>query len=251
MPTINEITKHIEKFAPKDLARPSDNVGLLVGDGRRAVSRVMIMLDADRRTIDEAVEFGANLIITHHPFLYAPIKSINDEKLLKLIENKIALYSAHTNIDSANGGVNDIFAKKLQLGNTEEITIDGLITRIGETAECSFREYIELVKSRLGIKNARYTGDLNKRISKIGILGGSGGDLAGAIKDAGCDVYVTADVKYHQAQFADEVGLCVIDAGHFETENFICPVLRDYISKEFDNLEVVVSKRNESYIGYL
>lgn len=250
MTTVADIADQIEALAPTDLAEDFDNVGLLIGDAQKSVKKVMIMLDADKNTVEEAIDYGADLIITHHPVLFSGIKSITNHKLLRLIENKIALYSAHTNLDSANGGVNDVLAEKLSLQNVAEITLDTLKTRMGDVEECSFGDYIKTVKKQLSISHVRYVGDVSKKISKVGILGGSGADLIPQAKNAGCDVYITADMKYHQAQIADDIDLCVIDAGHFETENYICESLREALAFLFKDVDFTVSKRKNSYILY-
>jgi dinuclear metal center YbgI/SA1388 family protein len=248
MPTIADVAHHLEQLAPCDLAESFDNVGLLIGDRRREVKKIMVMLDADKHTIGEAIAFGADLIVTHHPILFDTVKSVTDRNILRLVENKIAVYSAHTNLDSAVGGVNDVLAAVLQLRNVTELTFGTLKSRMGDVAECRFGAYIEAVKRQLGISHVRYVGDVNKTVSKIGVLGGGGADFIRQAREAGCDVFVTADLKYHHAQGADDIDMCVIDAGHFETENPVCAVLQAYLAERFPTIEVAVSKRISGYI---
>lgn len=250
MVKISDIAQSIEKLAPKELAEPWDNVGLLVGDKDREIKTVMVMLDADINTINEAVNEGVDLIVTHHPLFIEPQKTVTDKKILTLIENKIALYSAHTNLDSTRGGVNDALAERLGLKNVTDVTLGTLTTRMGDVETCSLLQFISLVKTSLGIKKVRYTGSLTKEVTKVVILGGSGADLYEEAKATGADVYLTADMKYHQAQAAAEIGMCMVDAGHYETERCIGQYLVDYLEKEFPTLTVLKSKRNESYIKY-
>lgn len=245
-----DIEASIEKLAPKATAEPWDNVGLLIGDKNREVKKVMVMLDADINTVKEAVENGVDTIVTHHPLFISPLKNITDKKILTLIENKISLISAHTNLDNAKGGVNDALAGKLGLKNVEDVEFGTLITRMGDVEPCSLLQFISLVKTSLGIKKVRFVGDLTKEVKKVAVLGGSGADLYAYAKEAGADVYVTADMKYHQAQAAYEDGMCMVDAGHYETERCIGQYLVDYLQKEFPSITVLKSKRNESYIKY-
>ena len=253
MALVNDILAKIEQLAPKSLAEDFDNVGLLLGRGDRQVKKIMVMLDLDKRTINEAIEARVDLVITHHPIIFSPLKSVTDDRLLTLIENNISVISAHTNLDSAPGGVNDVLAELLGLKNIVSINVisdSPLCAKAGDIDKCSFGELIRLVKEKLNIKTVRYIGDLSKQVSKVAVLGGSGGDFVAVIKENGYDAYITADIKYHQAQFADDVDLCVIDAGHFETENPVCRKLKEYLEAEFSDIEVVLSSRKESYIKY-
>lgn len=250
MTKISDIANKMEQLAPRELAEPWDNTGLLVGDKDREVKKLMVMLDADKRTIEEAVKSGVDLIVTHHPLFISPLNTVNDPKILTLIENRIALYAAHTNLDSTVGGVNDVLAEKLGLKNPQTVTLDTYPTRFGEVEPCSLLQFISLVKTSLGIKKVRYVGDLTKEIKTVVILGGSGADLIPYAKMTGADVYVTADMKYHQAQLADDINMCVVDAGHYETERCICQRICDYLENAFPDVEVLKSKRNESYIKY-
>ena len=253
MVCVRDVMAKIEELAPTSLACDWDNVGLLVGNGDKQVKRIMVMLDADVHTIDEAIANNVDLIITHHPILLKPINRITDKKLIKLIENGISIYTAHTNLDSTNGGVNDVLAQKLGLDNIGKFPLiedTELLGRIGNVAECTLEEFIKTVKTALNCEFVRYIGDKSTIIRKVSVCGGGGADFIPLAKTSGCDVYVTGDVKYHQAQVASEIGLCVIDAGHFETENIICSVLADYLKYMFKEVEVLTSNRKESYLKY-
>lgn len=253
MAYVRDVMAKIEQLAPTSLAEGWDNVGLLVGNESKQVKKIMVMLDADSSTIDEAIANNVDLIVTHHPVLIKPINKIIDEKLIKLIKNDISLYTAHTNLDSANGGVNDVLAQKLGLkniGNFPLVENSELLGRIGNTSECTLEEFIKIVKKALNSKCVKYVGEKSTIIKKVGVCGGSGADFIAMAKESGCDVFITGDVKYHQAQLANEIGLCVIDAGHFETENIICSVLADYLQDMFKEIEVLTSNRKESYLKY-
>ena len=252
MVTVGDIARFLDGVFPEDSAEGFDNVGLLIGDVDNAVTKIMVMLDADENTINEAVASGADMIVTHHPFIFSPLKRINDKLILKLIENKIALYSAHTNLDSGVMGVNDNLAKLLDLSATERVMMPDctLVGVTGYTTKKTLGELIEHTKTVLGINNVRYTGDLGDKASKIGVIGGSAAEFMGEMKHIGCDTFITADLKYHQAQQAQQIGINIIDAGHFETENHICDVVANILKKQFCDTEIVISQRKNSYIKY-
>lgn len=257
MVRVYDIASVIENIAPTDLAESWDNVGLLVGKKDGLVKKVFVALDFDENTLNEAIKNHCDLIVTHHPIMIKPISKINDDTaqgrlILKLIEEKIALYSAHTNMDSANGGVNDLLANVLQLKNVQKIALDeDFEGRVGDIEVTKFADLMPVIKERLNLKYLRFVGDKEKNISKIAICGGGG---AGFIPNVvgKCDLYLTADVKYHDAQFAEENNLCVIDAGHFETERAVCEFFAKIINENFQRrgVEVILSQRKKSYIKY-
>ncbi len=250
--TVGDIEYYLDSTFPEEAAEGFDNVGLLIGNKDNAVTKIMVMLDADEDTIYEAINAGADMIVTHHPFIFSPLKRINDKLILSLIENKIALYSAHTNLDSAVMGVNDNLAKLLDLSATERVMMPGctLIGVTGYTTKRTLGDFIQHIKTRLGIQNVRYTGDSEDATSKIGVIGGSAAEFMGEMKQLGCDTFVTADLKYHQAQQAQEIGINIIDAGHFETENHIINVVAELLKKQFADIKISVSQRKNSYIKY-
>ena len=250
MAKVIDIVNFMKTLAPVELAEEWDNVGLLIGDSEREVHKVIVMLDFDRQGLEEALEVGADMIITHHPAIMPKISSITDPLYLKLIENKISLCSMHTNLDSADDGVNQVLAETLGLSDIEPIDFDGLSGRVGYISECTLGEFIQTVKLALDIDHIRYVGSKKNIISKVAVVGGGGADFIPNAKIAGCDVFVTADVKYHQAQQAYKLDLNVIDAGHFETENPVIYKVTRYLRGILEDVEVVASLRNKSYIKY-
>ena len=252
MTKVSDITEYLNSLFPPSLAEDFDNVGLMTGNSLHSVKRVMVMLDADSDTIQEAVRHNADMIVTHHPLIFSPLKNVTDKNITTLIKNDIALFSAHTNLDSGPGGVNDNLAKLLKLTDTERVTMPGInLTGVtGSVALCTLGEFINTVKSVLAIDNIRYTGNLSDKISRVGVIGGSAAEFADEMKALGCDAFLTADLKYHQAQHAEEIGLNIVDAGHFETENHICTVLCGLLQKQFPDIDVLVSQRKTSYIKF-
>ncbi len=250
MAKVVDIVNLMKTLAPVELAEDWDNVGLLIGDSEREVNKIIVMLDFDKQGLEEALAVGADMIITHHPAIMPKISSITDPLYLTLIENKISLCSMHTNLDSADEGVNQVLAETLGLSDIEPIDFDGLFGRIGYVSECTLGEFIQTVKLALDIDHIRYVGSKKNIISKVAVVGGGGADFIPNAKIAGCDVYITADVKYHQAQLADKLGLNVIDAGHFETENPVIHKVSRYLRGNVEEVEVITSLRNKSYIKY-
>ncbi len=233
-----EIAKLIEKNAPKSLAYDWDNVGLLVGDADKEVGRVYITLDTDLKTAGEAISAGADMIISHHPIMFSPINRIDyktpEGMLLKtLIVNDIPLYVAHTNMDTAKGGINDVLAKKLGLSGVcvlEQHTDDKTagLGRYGKIQPQTLSDFCNTVKLALNTP-IRYCGDDGMKIKTVAVASGACSELVPMAVEVGADVLVTADMKYHQMINACESGIAVIDAGHFPTEVFVIHIFADIL----------------------
>ncbi|MBQ4543589.1 MAG: Nif3-like dinuclear metal center hexameric protein [Clostridia bacterium] len=252
MTNAKQVIDYLETFCPKNTALEFDNVGLLVGRNNHKVKKIMVMLDADNETIQEAIDNKVDMIITHHPLLLSPISRVNDELILSLIENGICLYSAHTNLDQCKNGVNENLIKILGGKKIKRVLLptDNFYTYTGYLPEMTLKETVNYVKNKLSITNLRYAGNDDSKVKSICVISGSGCSMVDDVKNLGCDTLITADVKYHQAQYANSIGLNIIDAGHFETENIICNVIKEMLEKQFDDLEILISKRKNSYIKY-
>ena len=250
MTKVADVVNVMKTLAPIELAEKWDNVGLLIGNNEREVHKIIIMLDLDKQGLDEALEVGADMIITHHPVIMSGLSAITDPLLLSIVENKISVCSMHTNLDSSDEGVNQILAETLGLSNIEPIDFDGVFGRIGYVDECTLSELIQSIKLALDIEHVRYVGSKRNKVHKVAVLGGAGADFIPNAKLLECDVYITADVKYHQAQMADKMGINVIDAGHFETENPVIYNIARYLRGCLEDVEIITSLRNKSYIKY-
>ncbi|HBM81325.1 MAG TPA: Nif3-like dinuclear metal center hexameric protein [Clostridiaceae bacterium] len=355
-----------EEVAPAYLAMKYDNVGLLIGDENSMISSILISLDINEKVIDEAIEDKCNMIISHHPLIFNPLKSINvrDPKgkmIHKLINNNINVYAAHTNLDCASNGINDFLMRKLDLENVElmgrcyrekyykvavyvpedfsdkvreamcsagagaigkyrnctyNISGEGtfmplagsspFIGNVGHTEhvretkvetitdskrlntvisamlgahpyekpaydiyllendfktyglgragyldkEIRFGDLCERVKKMLNIEYLRATGNIEKTVRKVGICSGSGSDLIEEAFNIGCDAFITGDITYHHACDAENMGMCLIDAGHFETENAdmpeFCRIIKGKITECNYDVDVLLSKKNSS-----
>ncbi len=220
-------------------ALPYDNVGLLVGDGRETVKGVLVCLDCTDEAITEAVSKGANLIVTHHPVIFDPLKSVTEQSLIyRLVRNGISVISAHTNLDAADGGVNDTLCETLGLSNVEKIfDSEDFAYRIGELSEAvSSDELARTVSDRLNI-TAKFVGS-NTFIKRVAVCSGSGGSMLFEVAGQGVDAFVTADVKHNVFMDAHLLGLTLIDAGHFNTEDIIVDVLASNIKNAFEDVDV-------------
>lgn len=251
MATLREVEQAIFALAPKELAEEWDNVGLLVGRTSREVTRVLVALDVTEWVAEEAIDLGANLIVSHHPVMncaWSPVQSVRDDNpqgrlLLRLVEKGVGCICMHTNLDKARGGVNDALAARLGLEAAALPEGGDGILRVGSVKEKSCTELAALVKQRLGAGSVRFL-DTGRTIRRVAVGGGACGGYFRAAAAAGCDALVTADVKYDQFLDAKAIGLCLMDAGHFPTENVVCPVLADYLRGCFPGVEVAVSRRH-------
>ena len=359
---IKRIVNFIEELAPKKYAMDWDNVGLQLGSNNDTVSRVLVCLDVTEAVLHEAIEGKIDLIISHHPLIFKPIKNVLKDNPLgsliyKAIQHNIALYCGHTNIDVAPGGLNDYIANIVGLEDIsildvtasevlyklvvfipeeyEEVVADAIASEgagyIGNYSNCSFRSigigtfmgmegtkpfigemgqlekvkevrletivaadkldkviekmmeahpyeevaydlyplslekdkvgigrvgylsnpvtlsiFIENIKALLKLDKVRVVGDVNRSIEKVCVVNGSGADYIQSAAKAKCDCLITGDVKYHEAQMALELGINIIDAGHFETENLFTELIAGYleerIMKEKLSVEVIKSK---------
>ena len=236
---VKEILDFLYGIAPKELAEDFDNVGLLVGDENAEVKGVMVSLDCFDEVIDRAEDLGANLIVTHHPIIFSGLKSVTADSLVyKLISKGISVISMHTNLDQADGGVNDALCDALDLFDVEAlITSDGFSMRKGflDQPEDPY-SFAKHIKEALGGAVKFVAGDHD--ITTVAVCGGSGGDfLIDAVK-MGADALVTADVKHHLFIEAGRLGISLYDAGHFNTEDVIVSVLCRDIAGAFPELDV-------------
>ena len=254
MYTIGNILKLLSEKAPVEARLDFDNVGLLVGHADAKVKRIVLALDITDDVIQETIAENAQLIVSHHPLFFS-LKEVSDaswegSRALTMAENRIAAICMHTNLDAAKGGVNDALLQVLGLAYTAELDENTLIGRIGEYRDpLPMNDFLKTVKSALHTNGLRYH-DAGIPVKKVAVCGGSGGGELLLAKNAGCDTYVTADIKYDPFLLAKHLEINLIDADHFCTENVVIPVLRDWISKRFPEIEVIISKRHKQVIQF-
>ena len=256
MTTVADILNFVETLAPRSMKMDWDNVGLLCGSKGAEITRILVALDPFEEVCREAERIGAQLIVTHHPLIFQAPKAITDETsigrcIMHLCRHGISAINAHTNLDCAPGGVNDVLAGKLGLENVEIINPrDGVgLMRCGEVSEQSLETFLADVKRKLGCCGLRYV-DGGKPVRKVAVGGGScAGGMLEAL-DAGCDTFVTADIKYNQFWDAHDLGLNLIDAGHFHTENPVVAVLAGKIAAAFPHIDVKISEIHTDCMKY-
>lgn len=264
LPTILEIAEFLEEWAPRSSAQSYDNVGLQVGDPAVAVKTGLIALDVTPAVLDEAESLNSSLVITHHPLIFQPLRHITPQTYtsnlaLRLAASGIALYSIHTNLDAASGGVSFALAETLGVRNLEflEAFEDGdgnvglgAVGRLEEPVR--LEDFLVRVADRLGSDSLRYVGDPDAPVSRVAVCGGAGADFVGAALAEEADAYVTADVKYHQFfDVLDNAGrprMAFIDAGHYETEAMTEQLLRTTLAEQFPSADWQVTGTRTSPI---
>ena len=261
MATVADILKFIETVAPPYMKESWDNVGLNCGRMDREVTKILVALDPFEEVCREAKDFGAQLLVTHHALIWKPgfitDQNSQGENTLFLIENGIAHINAHTNLDLAPGGVNDILAQTLGLSNITVITPEGTdgegrpygLLRSGTIEEQSLTAFLATVKEKLGCEGLRYV-DGGKSVRKVAVGGGACSDFMMEALAAGCDTFVTSDCKYNQFRTAYEQGLNLIDAGHFHTENPTMPVLAAKLQAAFPEISVKFSANHRDCMKF-
>ncbi|MCT4605253.1 MAG: Nif3-like dinuclear metal center hexameric protein [Marinisporobacter sp.] len=253
---LKTVLRLMEDIAPSYLAEKWDNVGLQIGNDHKEIQRILVTLEVTDSIIDEAIAKNVDMIICHHPLIFKSLKKIRTKDpiqnmVYRLIKNDIALFCAHTNLDIVQGGTNDVLAETLNIMDTaplremgkDNFTLNNDIHsyglgRVGELTEPKkLATFCQEIKSKLSMKHVRIVGDLEKNIQRIGLCTGSGAEFIYDAYKQGCDCYITGDIKYHDAQYAMSLGIAVIDAGHFETEELVCKPL-------FENLKKLIGKNH-------
>jgi dinuclear metal center YbgI/SA1388 family protein len=252
--TVGEIEHFLYALAPRPLVQSWDNVGLLVGRPDREVKRILVSLDVTEAVAEEAQRWGAELIVAHHPVIFGGVKSLTDRDpagrtLLYLVEHGLAAICMHTNLDAAAGGVNDLLAGALGLVDAAPVVENG-IERVGVLPNSlPLPDFLARIKEALRPNGIRFV-EGGRPVHCVAVGGGACGDFFPRVAALGCDTFVTADVKYHQFLDAQALGLSLIDAGHFPTENLVCPELLAALGQQFPELELRQSGCHGEVIQY-
>ena len=243
---VQHIAEILNRWAPRQLAEDWDNVGLLVGSFAAKVEKIFVCLDVTDETVKSAVDFGADLIVVHHPVIFRAVKNFRTDlplgnKLSALIKNDVSVFAAHTNLDSAEGGVNDVLAEKLGLIDVKTFDDELSLGRIGYLRDkMTAVEFARYVADKLNCDAVRLIDAGNFEIEKVGICGGAGSEFIGKAKFLGAQAFVTGDVKYHEAQSAVDNKIHVVDAGHFATEFPVVHMLAEKLKVECGKLGYAV-----------
>lgn len=250
--TIKEIISDIETFAPVELQESWDNSGVQVGRTDVICSGVFVALDVTDETISAAIKCGANLIVSHHPVIFDPVRSITPNNyvgnvIMGAIKNNITIYASHTPFDITEGGINDFLATKLELNNIEPLSESGM-GRAGVLNErMSPTIFVQFLKDRLNLNCVRMSCKTKQYIHKIALCGGSGGSLIDDAVRVGADMFVTGDVKYHNfIQYQNVIN--IVDVGHFESEYQFIHIVDDIISKKITTFASHIVSSNPTVI---
>lgn len=260
---VRNIIKEMEKIAPSFLKESYDNVGLMVGGEEKQVKKVLLALDCTKEVINEAKNNEIDLIITHHPlFFKKPNRIVREDlqgwKVIELIKNDISLYSSHTNLDSVSGGINEEIIKLLGFNDSiliEKSNLKGYedsgIGRFVELdKEISTKSFINQLKKCLNVENIRGV-IASENIRKIAVINGSGQDFFGKALALGADCIVTGDTTYHFASDYKEMGVTILDPGHFATEWIVFLNVMKKLENKFENIEFIYSKASEDPYSFL
>ena len=253
MITVNEIYAFLDSVASFNLQTDFDNSGFLIGEGNSEVTGVLLALDITDQVVEEACSTGSQLIVSHHPIIFHSMKNLSltpeTKKYYTMIRNHISAICLHTNLDIAEGGVNDILLERLGLKSISALDQDQC-GRIGEYEEIfDFHSFLTYCKERLNAEGLRYF-YAGKPVKRIAVMGGAG---ASAIREAWrkeCDTYLTSDIKYHDFLLAEELGINLIDADHYYTENPVIEILRQKLSTQFPELNISISKKHGQIIHF-
>lgn len=254
MVKLDRITEFLNSFAPNCLAEEYDNVGLLVGDKNKEIKKMLITLDADESVVKDAVDRKCDLVISHHPLIFKPLKRVVSDDatsrvVMELIKNDIALISVHTNFDGVKLGLCDLFLDKIA-DTKDRCAIEGdidngsgrIATMIKTTPLC---EILKKVKDEFTADPLRYVGSPNMPITKIAVCNGGGADFIYSAKEAGCDAFISGDFKYHHARFAYENDMALIEVPHYNAEIMFCQYAKELLEKEFaKDIEICVTDKN-------
>lgn len=265
---IREIIGALEEFAPLALQDSYDNAGLQIGLAKDAdATGALLCLDVTEEVVDEAVARGCNLIISHHPLLFRPLKSITDDDyvgrtVMSAVKHDVAIYSAHTNLDSASDGVNFKMAEKLGITDFKWLRPKCEYTRygekvtsgegiIGDLPEPLTREhFMEVVKEAFDVKSLRVNSWQGETVSRVALCGGAGAFLIQDAVAQGADAFLTGEIGYHRF-FGYEKQIQLMELGHFESEQYTYEIVRDLLSKQFPGLKLCKTEITTNPVQYL
>lgn len=269
MPTVRQIIDIVDEIAPFSLAESWDNSGLQAGDPGWQVSKILIALDVTDKALFEAEKLGCDMLITHHPLIMSPEKKIDFSKMpgaaiMTSARARIAVVSAHTNLDKAQDGLNDYLAQKLGISCTNVFFADAMqnesagqiqgLGRIGRLDGAMTLEQLACrIKKKLGIPRVRIIGNPGNMVSTAALCSGSGGSLTTQFLGSGMDVYITGDLKYHEARDIEAYGKSAVDVGHFSSESIAVELLKKRLGKMFDaeKYEIVINTYDQEQDPFL
>ena len=259
---VSDITDYLEMIAPIHLQEGYDNAGLITGRPDWEVDGVLVSLDTTPEIIEEAIKLNCNVIVAHHPIVFRGLKQITgknyvERTIIAAIKNDIAIYAIHTNLDNVyHSGVNQKIASTLSLINTRILAPkerlapeigSGIIGELSKPMDPY--SFLSMIKEKMKAQCIRYTAIVKDQIQTVAICGGSGSFLTSVAKDQSADIYITADVKYHE--FFDADGEIIIaDIGHYESEQYTIDLLAELLNSNFSNFAAHLTNQNTNPIKY-
>ena len=244
MATVREIASYLEERVPSSLQLDFDNVGLLCGFPEREVSRILVVLDITLEAIEEAQTLNAELIVSHHPVIFTPLRTVCDDapdarRVIALLRGGLSAICLHTNLDALEGGVNTALANAVGAEDMEYLPDIGCFCRLPEKMPLS--DFLAQTRTALSAPDMRFY-DAGRPVEQLALCGGAGGDILYEAAKRGCDTVLTGEVKHHQWIDGAELGLNIIEGGHFATENVVTPPLAEMLRQGFPELDVCLSR---------
>ncbi len=255
------LIQYLEEKVPLSIQESYDNCGLILGNQEMEIIKILITLDITEEVLLEAIALGANLIISHHPILFKGIRTLSplfssDRIITMAIKNDMAIYAMHTNLDKIYGGVSFQMASILELDHISFLKTEynsSYSIGLGATGYLKnpmyWKEYANILKEKMKLKVIRHTRDYGELIRKIGVFGGSGSSSLQEAINAECQLYISADFKYHQF-FIETDSMMVADIGHYESEQFCLLLIERFISEKFPTFAISLTKLNTNPIYY-
>lgn len=260
---VTELIEILNNWMPLELAEDFDNVGLIVGDHKSDISGILVTLDTTEEVVQEAIDLNCNMIVSYHPIIFNNLKKITADSdyvqtsIIKAVKNNISIYAIHTCLDNHPQGISYFLSKILGLDNISSLiskpqkkNINSGMGSLGQLKKPMNEDiFLDYIKDKLNLKVIRYSKKINKKISTVSILVGSG---SFAIKDSiekKADVFITSDLKYHNF-FEGNKELLLVDIGHYESENHIKSIIKEFLIEKLPNFTVLLSEQNINPVNY-
>ncbi len=253
MVTVGDIYDELNEIAPFSIQESYDNSGLVIGNRKYGVEKALIALDVTTDVANEAVDNGCDLIITHHPVIFKAIKQLDLNSVVGILAaDGVSVISAHTNFDSAKGGMNDLLCETLGFEPMIPLAVENGVP-IGYICEMptalTAKQLAGYIKNKLNCGVIRYN-NMDAQIRKVAVCGGSGGSFLPCAISHGADAFITGDVKHDVFIDAYNNSISLFDAGHFNTENIFCEHIKNVLSEKFSDVEFVVAESNRDILSY-